>query len=111
MELSEKLTHIELAHNELATVVWGDDKKRDNGLRSRVNKMAEVEIPEIKTAISVLQGCLDDQREKLDTHIETHKTVKKDEATVQAEKVRMYGTIIVSIITNMATLLTILLKK
>jgi|GEM_PF-6695354 len=111
VSFNEKISELELAHHELATVVWGDDKKRDNGLRSRVNKMAEVEIPEIKTTISILQGCLDDQREKLETHIVAHKETRKDESTIRAERIKTYGAIVVSLIGNAATIITVLLSR
>lgn len=111
VDLSEKIIDLELAHHELASVVWGDDKKRDNGLRSKVNKMCEIEIPELKTTVSVLQGCLDDQRGKLETHIVAHKETRKDESTIRAEKIKTYGAIVISLIGNAATILTVLLTR
>lgn len=32
----QQLAKLWTAHRELATVIWGDDKQRDNGLRSRI---------------------------------------------------------------------------
>ncbi len=73
--------------------------------------MSEVEIPEIKTTISILQGCLDDQREKLETHIVAHKETRKDESTIRAERIKTYGAIVVSLIGNAATIITVLLSR
>jgi hypothetical protein len=36
------------AHRELATVTWGDDKTRDNGLRSRVESLESSRVESAK---------------------------------------------------------------
>jgi hypothetical protein len=38
-ENEQQLAKLWTAHRELSTVVWGDDKMRDNGLRSRIKDL------------------------------------------------------------------------
>lgn len=111
MDLGDKLSALELSHHELASVVWGDDKKRDNGLRARVTKMAEVDIPVIQQSITSLKSCVDDQDKKLESHIKEHSENKKDDATIRAEKIRAYGVIAAALLGNAATIATVLLTR
>ena len=111
MDVEHRISELEIAHHELATVVWGDDRIRDNGLRARVNKMEGVEIPAIQSSIREIKGCVDEQGKKIDGHLKDHNNARKDDAAIRAEKIKTYGMIIATLIGQAATIATVLLTR
>ena len=66
--LTRRLGDLESKHTELATTIWGDDKTRDNGIRSQVR--------EHETRIDHTQPIAEDAKTKIDDHLAAHAKMK-----------------------------------
>ena len=112
------------AHRELASVVWGDDVTRGNGLRSNVREQEErLKAVELVTRnlIQDLRHYLDKERPETCYGIKALKEHKEEEISLYEEgtemkktKLGMWGTILAasipSIIGSVTTIIIVLTK-
>lgn len=83
---------------EIATVLWGDDKTRDNGVRSRVDALEENDAEREKTQAELkeaLRHYLDAERKEtchglaaLKSHEDTHANKAKGATELTIEKMK-----------------------
>ena len=113
------------AHRELASVIWGDDVTRDNGLRSEVREHRErLDAVELVTRnlITDLKHYLDKEREEtcigktlIEEHLKDHKIeAKEDEdvkTAVMTAKTTLSAAIIPALINGIVVVAAVLLTK
>ena len=112
------------AHRELASVIWGDDVTRDNGLRSEVREHRErLDAVELVTRnlITDLKHYLDKEREEtcigkalIEEHLEEHKQEVKEDTEVKTAGINAKAIILAAaippVISSLVTILVVLLK-
>ncbi len=97
----EQIAKLWTSHRELATVVWGDNERRDNGLRSKMRAM-DPRISDIEDAIDELNATrrhyLDAERkatclgiEALAQHMEEHKVMNREATDIRVAKINLLG--------------------
>jgi hypothetical protein len=101
MEIDERVSNLEKYHLELATVVWGDNRTRDNGIRSEVRSIAsqqiisEAQVSELSTKI---RHYIDVEREEtchgleaIKEHLQRHCEDGKEDVQVKVAKINRWS--------------------
>ena len=97
-----RIGDLEQKHSELATTVWGDDRTRDNGIRSMVR--------EHETRLDETEPIAKDAKACIDVHLKEHK--QREEATniLKTAALQVRGAVAGSIISALAAVAVALIS-
>lgn len=79
---------------ELATAFWGDDRTRDNGVRSEVREH-EKRLDDVEPVAREAKACID-------AHLEEHKKLEEATHTLKTAALQVRGAVIASGISALA---------
>lgn len=107
--LEQQVNRLEVEHRELSVVVWGDDKTRNNGLRSQVLEH-EKRLNAQEDDIAKVSICAGEALDGLDSHLRGHANL--DTSTLQAKTATRTALIasIGSVLVGLGAILTAILK-
>lgn len=91
--IGERVSKLELSHRELASAVWGDDRTRDNGIRSMVREH-ETKIQD-----------LDDTRRVLDDHLKAHAEMDAASVTMKTAALQVEGATKAAVVSSIGSIL------
>ena len=87
-DIQKRIGMLEQKHSELATTVWGDDRTRDNGIRSQVrdheNRLDKTE--------SIAKG----SEGLIEAHLKEHKKMEEATNTLKTAALQVRGAVIAS---------------
>lgn len=87
---------------EIATALWGDDKTRSNGLRSRV--------AEHDRRLDEIEPVAKDAKAKIDAHVEAHEKMDEATKTLKTAALQVRGAVIASGISALAAIIVALIS-
>lgn len=92
-KIVDRVSRLEVNHRELASAVWGDDRTRDNGIRSMVREH-EIKIQD-----------LDDTRRVLDDHLKAHAEMDAASVTMKTAALQVEGATRAAVVSSIGSIL------
>lgn len=99
-KIGERVSKLELNHRELASAVWGDDRTRDNGIRSMVREHDD--------RIHILECAerdTEDTRRALDDHLKAHAEMDAASVTMRTAALQVEGATKAAVVSSIGSIL------
>ena len=99
-KIADRVSRLEVNHRELASAVWGDDRTRDNGIRSQVRDHED--------KIACLAGearAAHDTRKDLDSHLAAHAAMDAASTTLAAAAIQVQGATKAAVVSSVGSIL------